>query len=354
MGYDFDIDFENIGIKKNNIFDYMADYNCIYTDSGRTCIKLVSQLFAGKEILVPAFSCFSVIYGFAYRVKPVFYAVNMDFTLNLDDIEKKITNQTAGIYITNYFGHRINENDSKKIMELKRKYNLLIVEDNTQSLFSGKPTVGDYSISSIRKWFPVPDGGVLYSKNDLSCINTNGIKRNSKQNKKLYPQVVKHLFLKEKLDIQPKYFVDMFADVEKELDCYSDNNEKYLMSDFTEFMFKCNDVYSMIEKRKENEKILRSAINSPYLVHAIEKRNENEVPFNLPMYCTVREKMWNYLVDEFLIYPSVLWRTYLYDEVNNIGDTKKMGEQIISFPVDQRYCKEDMLFLADAINSFKI
>jgi dTDP-4-amino-4,6-dideoxygalactose transaminase len=71
------------------------------------------------------------------------------------------------------------------------------------------------------------------------------------------------------------------------------------------------------------------------------------------MYCTKREEMWNYLVDKFCIYPSVLWRTYLYDDVNTIKDTKKMGEQIISFPVDQRYGRDDMLFMADAINSFK-
>lgn len=353
MGYDFNIDVEDINIKGKNIFDYLSGYNCIYTDSGRTCIKLISQLFADKELLVPAFSCFTVIYGFTCKVKPVFYAVNMDFTPDFDDIEKKISKQTAGIYITNYFGHRINEQDSKRLMEIKKKHNLLVIEDNTQSLFSGEPTVGDYSLSSIRKWFPVPDGGVIYSKKDLSFINTDGMKKNSKQNNKLYPQVVKSLYLDGRLDVPPKYFVDMFAEVEEELNIYGDNNEKYFMSDFTEFMFRCNDVWSMIEKRRENEKVLRSAINSPFLKFAIEKRTENEVPFNLPMYCTKREEMWNYLVDKFCIYPSVLWRTYLYDDVNTIKDTKKMGEQIISFPVDQRYGRDDMLFMADAINSFK-
>ena len=64
--------------------------------------------------------------------------------------------------------------------------------------------------------------------------------------------------------------------------------------------------------------------------------------------------MWNYLVEKYNIYPSVLWRTHLYDPVKDIGPTGRMGREIISFPVDQRYSKEDMEYLADAVNSFRL
>ena len=74
----------------------------------------------------------------------------------------------------------------------------------------------------------------------------------------------------------------------------------------------------------------------------------------MPMYCTHRDEMWNYLVEKFSIYPSVLWRSYLYDPVNKIGATSRMGKEIISFPIDQRYGKEDMEYMAEAINSFRI
>ena len=148
--------------------------------------------------------------------------------------------------------------------------------------------------------------------------------------------------------------MDLFAVVEEELNEYADNGEIFLMNDFTEFVYKCNSVNDMIKKRQENEKYLRTLINSPYLTQAIDERAEGECPFNMPMYCMHRDEMWNYLTERFNIYPSVLWRTYQYDPVNKIGNTAKMGHEIISFPIDQRYGKEDMEFLAEAINSFKI
>jgi len=109
----------------------------------------------------------------------------------------------------------------------------------------------------------------------------------------------------------------------------------------------------MVRKRRENEQYLRTLIHSPYLRQAIERREENECPFNMPMYCSCRDKMWNYLVENFNIYPSVLWRTHLYEQVKGIGSTARMGREIISFPIDQRYSKGDMEYMADAINRFK-
>jgi len=353
MGYDFNIDLKEILLKEDNIFRYLEDYNTIYCDSGRTCNKLLTSGLRGKELLVPAFSSVSVLRGFPQGVKLVFYAVNRDFTIDFDDLLKKITSDTGGIYITNYFGRRTTPEDAEIILKLKKNYRLTIIEDNTQSIFSGEPKVGDYCMSSIRKWFPVPDGGVIYSKKDLSFIDISDMQKGSRQNDKLYPQMLKTLFLDGSVDVTTKKIADMFASVEKELDEYTDKNEMYLMSDFTRFVFSCYEIKIMIEKRRENEKYLRTLIDSPFLKMAIPKREEDECPFNLPMYCTKRDKMWKYLVDNFNIYPSVLWRTHLYDEVNKIGPTKQMGEQIISFPVDQRYTKEDMRFMAEAINGFK-
>ncbi len=355
MGYDFNIDVRKLSLKEFTVFDYFKGYNTIYLDSGRSCIKILCQLIRNKEILVPSFSCFSVIYGFTEGVKPVFYEIyDKNFAINFDDLESKITDKTGAIYITNYFGHMLSDEDAERINKIKKEHHLIVIEDNTQSAFSGHLKVGDYALCSTRKWFPVPDGGVIYSDNSLSTIDLRGLKKDSKQCDKLYPQIIKSMFLQDMIDYPPAQIADLFAEVEEELNEYADNGEIFLMNDFTEFIYKCNSVPVMIKKRQENEKYLRTLINSPYLTQAIDKRADGECPFNMPMYCTHRDEMWKYLTDKFNIYPSVLWRTYQYDPVNKIGNTAKMGHEIISFPIDQRYGKEDMEFLAEAINSFKI
>ena len=354
MGYDFNLDVRNLSIKEYTVFDYLRGYNCIYTDSGRTCIKLLSQLAADKELLVPAFSCYSVIYGFRYGVKPVFYAVNDDFSIDFNDLEAKITKDTAGIYITNYFGHLLSDSDAERINQIKKEHGSLVFVANTQSVFSGEIKVGDYALSSIRKWFPVPDGGVIYSDNSLAAIDIRGLTKDSKQCDKLYPQIMKSMILKDMVDYPVGKIAELFAEVEEELNQYSDSNEMFIMGDFTKFMFTCNSVPPMIKKRQDNEKYLRTLIDSPYLRQAIPELSTGECPFNMPMYCTCRDEMWNYLVEKYNIYPSVLWRTHLYDPVKDIGPTGRMGREIISFPVDQRYSKEDMEYLADAVNSFRL
>ena len=354
MGYDFNLEVHKLTLEPENVFTYLNGYNCLYVDSGRSCIKLLCQLIPDSKLLVPAFSCYSVIYGFVNGVEPVFYAVNDDFSIDFDDLISKITPEVKGIYITNYFGHFMSDEDAEKINSLKEKYGLIVFEDNTQSVFSGAPKVGDYCLASIRKWFAVPDGGVIYSKNPLDAIDVSKLSKNSKQNDKLYPQIIKSMILKGFIDCPVDFVVDLFAKVENELNEYADNNEIFLMSDFTEFIFKCNDLPWNIGKRKENEKYLRTLIHSPYLRVAIPELNDSDCPFNLPMYCTHRDEMWDYLVNNYNIYPSVLWRTYQYDPVKDIGLTSKMGHEIISFPIDQRYSKENMEYLADAINSFKV
>ena len=51
MGYDFNLEVRRLTLKEDNVFNYLKDYNCIYVDSGRSCIKLISQLAADSEVL---------------------------------------------------------------------------------------------------------------------------------------------------------------------------------------------------------------------------------------------------------------------------------------------------------------
>ena len=231
--------------------------------------------------------------------------------------------------------------------------NFLIFEDNTQSLFSTGILAGDYAFSSTRKWWAVPDGGVIYANRPLDDVLWSSLRQDSRQLDKLYPQALKSMILKSYVDYPVSRVADLFAMVEEELETYTENGEAFLLSDFSRFIYECNTYKDLIQIRKRNERRLRSRIDNPCIRFAFDGFREEECPFQLPMYCETRDELWKYLVDRFNIYPSVLWRTHLYPEVNRIGCSAQMGEQIFSLPVDQRYDEEDMDFLAEAVNSYR-
>ena len=352
-GYDMDLNVRKLFRKDNTLFDYLADYHTVYLDCGRSCIRQLCRLIEGCEILVPAFSCHAVIHGFAYGVRPVFYNVFYDFSIDLSDLEAKIGPETAAVYFNNYYGHLQPAETVKALRELADRFGILVFEDNTQSIFSTEILAGDYALSSTRKWWAVPDGAVIYSRNELDDILWGELRQDSKQMDKLYPQTLKSMILKHWIDYPASGVADMFAGVEKELDEYTANGEVFLMSDFTRFIYECNSYPDMILTRRENERYLRSLITSPYIRFPFESFLDGECPFQLPMYCETRDDLSIYMMETFNIFPSVLWRTHLYPEVNGIGNIARMGREIFSLPVDQRYDREDMEFLAEALNSYR-
>ena len=206
LGSEFDLALSEMTIKKNNIFDYLSEYsNQIYFDSGRSALKhLASFLQSDKEILLPEFICKSVIDCFIYS-NVRFYKLCDDFTIDLEDIEKKINANTQAIFIMHYFGALQKENTLHTIKTIAEKNKLVIIEDTTHSIFSRSSTVGDYQICSIRKWLPLPGGGVLYSNNDtLGAYNVLSYEK-STDNKRAYGMMLKNVFLKTGFDCNKLY-----------------------------------------------------------------------------------------------------------------------------------------------------
>jgi dTDP-4-amino-4,6-dideoxygalactose transaminase len=105
-----------------------------------------------------------------YSAIPVFADVEADcFCLDVNDVEKKITNKTRAIIVVDIFGQPYNQ----KINELARKYNLKVIEDCAQSpyakygdKFAG--TLGDIGVYSLNyhKHIHSGEGGILVTNDD--------------------------------------------------------------------------------------------------------------------------------------------------------------------------------------------
>ncbi len=121
----------------------------------------------GDEVIIPDFTFVSTVNAFVLRgAKPVFVDVRPD-TLNLDEskLEAAITPRTKAIVPVHYAGVGC-EMDS--IMEIARRHNIAVVEDNAHGLFGkykGKylGTFGAMATQSFHetKNFSCGEGGAL-------------------------------------------------------------------------------------------------------------------------------------------------------------------------------------------------
>ena len=94
-----------------------------------------NRLKAGDEVIIPTLCWSTSLWPIIQsNLKPVFVDIN-PLTLNIDEseVEKKITKKTKAILLVHVLG---NSCDMDQIMKIKKKYNLILIEDTCESLGS--------------------------------------------------------------------------------------------------------------------------------------------------------------------------------------------------------------------------
>ncbi|MCX6283965.1 MAG: aminotransferase class I/II-fold pyridoxal phosphate-dependent enzyme, partial [Bacteroidetes bacterium] len=103
--------------------------------------SLLCRIQPGDEVIMPSFTFMSTANAFLLRgAKPVFADTLRDIP-NIDpgEIERLITDRTRAIVVVHYAGIAC---EMDRIMEIARRYNLLVVEDAAHAIdsyYRGKP-----------------------------------------------------------------------------------------------------------------------------------------------------------------------------------------------------------------------
>ena len=321
LGSEYDLNINSLKVKKNNIYEYLKNYNCYFFNSARNAIKAI-PIRKGK-VLLPEYICDSVIKCFDLE-DIIFYKINKDFEIDVDDILNKI-DSVKTVFIMHYFGKLQNKKTLKTIKKVSEEKDITIIEDTTHSLLSSKSEIGDYMITSIRKWLPIPNGGILYTKKSIK--NYRKYKQNT-NDEKVYPLILKHLYLNNKLD--KKIYRDMFIKCEEEID----NNLQILkMSDLCKYMLGCFDLKEIKKIRVDNFQYLKSKLKYNPIID-IEK---DECPFVYEIRIDNRDKFRKYLIQNN-VYCAIHWPNCSKDE--------------LSIPIDNRYQKLELDYLIDIINKY--
>lgn len=125
-----------VGLFENELADYLQVPYVIGCANGTDALQIALMaldLPAGSEIIVPSFNYVAaaeVVALLGYR--PVFADVHPRyFTLDPDDVRKRITPKTRVIIAVHLFGQGA---PMEPLMQLADEYDLYIVEDNAQSM----------------------------------------------------------------------------------------------------------------------------------------------------------------------------------------------------------------------------
>ena len=145
--------------------------------SGRDALRYVAQSLkiSKKTVLMPALCCSCMPEPFEdedYEI--IYYKLTIDFKVNVEDVLKKLKPNSIFLFM-NYFAiPSLSKDEMERIV--KSQKNVTTVEDITHDFLKrGVETyIADITVCSIRKWFAIPDGGLLYSKINIPEVLIDG------------------------------------------------------------------------------------------------------------------------------------------------------------------------------------
>ena len=119
----------------------------------------------GDSVLVPAYICSAVLDPFQkLGIKVLFYPIDQTFAPDAKAIRELLLEKPRAILIVHYFGFPA---QAEAVIQECREHGLWIIEDCAHTLpdKTNESRLGDFTIYSLPKLLPVPDGAVVVVNN---------------------------------------------------------------------------------------------------------------------------------------------------------------------------------------------
>lgn len=338
--------------KFDNLFDLGKDISYLF--SGRTAIDYVLEDIGNhiKKVYMPSYLCNSMMQPFFDRnINIEFYEViiknnGLKYVI---DYEK----QVDVFFATSYFGF-LNTAMDFAIKNFKAK-NIIVIEDITHRLLCEQNYCkkADYLIASIRKWFPLPSGGLAvkrcgyFNKQLLSVPPSFLINTKIKAMKKKADYIKNH-----NLDATFKReYLALFSHFNK---CLKKFYKGKKIDERSKKLLLTIDIINAKKKRRENASFLYKALKKyKYIKPLFNEINfKNDCPLFFPLKINnlkLRDLLKEYLIDNKIYCPNH-WPISENIMLNN--KTKKIYNVELSLVCDQRYNINDMIRIVNTIKDF--
>ena len=197
------INGEHVKSFQNELATYLDVKHVITCANGTDALQISMMalgLKPGDEIITPSFTYIATteVIGLL-GLKPVFVDCNPEnFNISVDEVEKAITKKTKAIVPVHLFGQ---SSDMKSVMNLAKKHNLFVIEDNAQAIgsdylgFNQPQKTGTIGNIGCTSFFPSKnlgcfgDGGAMMTNDDELAKKLRMI-ANHGQSKRYYHDIV--------------------------------------------------------------------------------------------------------------------------------------------------------------------
>lgn len=332
IGGEFEID---LSIQR----EFVPQSDTYYYASGRTALYqiLCSLTPRRNKVWMPDWLCHTMVEAVERaRAEVVFYELNSCFQATLEALDRSGFRDGEAVLMVNYFGLQDLTPIAKAIKEQYPQS--IIIEDDVQAYwcFAKKDNpYADYSFTSMRKAFAIPDGGLVKTTNPMpvvTCSNT------------FAPLRVKAGVMKQHRGqdgIKDEYYLTLFKQGDKLI---RDNYESQ-MSDDSKRLFAGTDFEQAKRQRQANAKVILDGLKSLGIKPLIEVPAD-AVPLFIPIYLENRDEIRRRMFQHEVFCP-VHWPL----DGMAVKKGKEMAEHELSLIIDQRYGQKEM---DEIINFLKV
>ncbi len=306
-------------------------FDALCLRSGRDALKAIARQYKPCTVWLPALACDSMVLPFRqYGHQIRFYRLDPDYAVDRSSLafgkEKELF-----LYM-NYFGKKALT--SEELHELKKEHrDLVFIEDCTHDLiwraFTGFQP--DYRVASLRKWLPIPDGGLLWGK-----VHGSFSKDTTFSETRLKAQNMRREFLQTGEAELKTEFRKIFSTVS---DIMDNDPEPAAMSAYAYALAGRTDWSTVRTARKTNAETLIEILRGSEHIRFIQDepgKSDLYVAFTVPNRDEVQKRL-----SAEGIFNTIIWP--LSEEQKAICETAGFTEEnMLAAPCDQRYTKEDM------------
>ena len=235
------------------------------------------------------------------------------------------------------------------IIEYCRQNKIIVIEDLTQCILSSfKKTGADFYVASLRKFFAVPEGGVLLSTRvPITVPGRPPVAEMIELADRAFQ--LKKAYINSEITVSKKEFTDSFSKLKSKFIKYDD---VYRINDATERILRHVDYDFVTNARKRNYVYLYGHLKkSNFFKPVMGELNDDETPLYFPIYIIQenQRKSIQERLAEKKIYCPVVWPKY--EHIQNISDAGRyIYGHILCIPCDQRYGREEMRYICEVLN----
>jgi dTDP-4-amino-4,6-dideoxygalactose transaminase len=301
--------------------------------------------------VLPSYLCPSILKPFQQEgFETHFFAIESDLNVNEQSLERAVeTHKPEVLLFINYFGFPV----SKSVAAILKARNAgcCLIEDCAQGSLLGlrRPVVGnlgDFLITSLRKYLPVPDGGFLVNRVEFPLPQFRP-RRSRFADRMFLGKLLRGFYLESSGESGglEKLYLSLFSEAEEEL-------EKTIrvepMSHISFELVQRIDFDAANRRRRENFQFLLQAFGANPKLKFLGKplftslpRNVSPLAFPILISDGRRDSVRADLAKRRVFCP-VHWHLPPNVNSNDFPESHRLSKSILGIPIDQRYTVGEM------------